>query len=819
MKEILRLQFVLCFLFIIAFIFSNSTLSAQNFTGQITDKNNIPVYGSTVFIKEANQGLACNDDGRFQTTLLPGSYRVEYKCLGYESVEETIAVTGEHILTRDIVLAAKTFDLAEVVISNKEDPAYEIMRKAIKQAPYHLNKVAGYEAKAYIKGNMGVTKVSGLIDKLSSNEGLKLSDIKDNLFLQESYSTIKFTAPDEYEQTVDAFSSTIPDDFDPENSMSIMQSSLYMPKFAGMVSPLNPKSFTYYRFRYEGFSDDNGEIINKIKIIPKLKDPELVQGYIYIAEDVWDIRYAELSSNVFGFQQDFIITYNEVFQSIYMPVTYSNKVDGGLMGIGAYFNYYASIKYVDIRIDTEASVKIEKKEKKKGFEIKYREGYSSKTDSLAMKRDSVFWISIRDIPLTTKEIHSYEIKDSVQQYVDSVRKKHHNSKFELSDLIHGGRIGGDSTKVAFEYDGLLRGLREYNFVDGFWLGQKFSITTKWNSGNNSFSVSPEIFYTTARKRVIWQTGLSLHYAPLKLGLLDISFGDTSADFNPSGVNWFDNSISTLLWGKNEKMLYRKKYIELNNKIDLTNGLKLATQIQIAKRSGLENNTEYSFFGGKSQIKPNIYFPGNFDLTSYSISVTYTPRYYYSIDRGRKYYRHAKSPTFQVTYSEGFSSMLTNNSRFRKLEAGISQSVGVSLFSKFRYDISGGTFLGDKDKIAFADFKHFDISNVVLMTKSPFNSFMLLDGYEASTNDYWVQGHLNYYSKYIFLKRLPFLQGKMFNEVLHFKYLYTPNKKNYTEIGYSIDIMESMSLGFHCSFDKLKYESFGVRFSVNTNLIK
>ena len=114
----------------------------------------------------------------------------------------------------------------------------------------------------------------------------------------------------------------------------------------------------------------------------------------------------------------------------------------------------------------------------------------------------------------------------------------------------------------------------------------------------------------------------------------------------------------------------------------------------------------------------------------------------------------------------------------------------------------------------ADYKHFDATgDIMLIAKTPFKSLMLLDPYIASTNKYWAYSHFNYRSKYILLTRIPFLQGKFLNETLHFKYLFTPQKKNYMELGYSIDLIKSFAAGLHWSFNNFKFESFDARFSI------
>lgn len=96
--------------------------------------------------------------------------------------------------------------------------------------------------------------------------------------------------------------------------------------------------------------------------------------------------------------------------------------------------------------------------------------------------------------------------------------------------------------------------------------------------------------------------------------------------------------------------------------------------------------------------------------------------------------------------------------------------------------------------------------------------MLLDNYVASTNRYWVRTNFNYESKYILIKRLPFLQGKMFTESLHLKNLYTADMK-YSEMGYSLNFTKLLNVGVFASFKKTKYQDFGIRVLFDLDNIK
>lgn len=802
------------------FLFFTFNLSSQNFKGQITDKANEPLHGGTVYIKEINHGLVCNENGQYQTTLPTGSYLVEFKCLGFERIERRVQILPNETTIVNISLEEKPFDLKEVTVSNTEDPAYEIMRKAIAKAPYYANTVKGYTADTYIKVNMELFKISKLLDRMiQKSEGMKASELRNQMFVQETFNEIEYNAPDKYKQTVIAFSSSIPDNFDSKEAISIMNGSLYTSKLGQFISPLNENAFSYYKFRYEGYSEEDGTTINKIKVSPKVKDPILFEGYIYIVDGTWHINLAELSSHDLGDNRTYTITYQKIAEDVYLPVSYFVASNLDFLGISGALNYYASLKYKHVDVNKDAmKIIAEKKNTKRNFEIKTDSLYTTLSDSLAQNRDSSYWKQIRVIPLDEREAISFVRKDSIQQRIDSVREKHKPSRFSFGNLLMGGQTGSDSSKVRVRYDGLLRILPEYNFVDGAWIGQKFTITSKLNE-KQKLRISPYLYYATARERFIGGTNIDLDYAPMKLGSLSLSAGSTSTDFNPLGAARLDNMYSSLSKGKNLSYFYQKDFVAVQNSIDLANGLKLNTGFEIAKRRGLSNNTDFVIWGARRNIRPNIYSDDSFDKTSYNVGLEYTPYAYYSIKKGVKRYENYASPTFLIDYEEGFSSWQTNNSKFRKIKAGINQSLALSYFSRINYSAEAGTFIGNNDRIHFADYHHFDAVNTFLTCKNPFDSYLMLNSYEYSTNRHWIDTRINYTSKYILLKRIPFFQGQPFMETLHLKSLYTPDNKFYTEAGYSINLTRLISFGAFTSFNNVKYTKFDVRLSIGIDAFR
>jgi len=88
----------------------------------------------------------------------------------------------------------------------------------------------------------------------------------------------------------------------------------------------------------------------------------------------------------------------------------------------------------------------------------------------------------------------------------------------------------------------------------------------------------------------------------------------------------------------------------------------------------------------------------------------------------------------------------------------------------------------------------------------------LDNYTSSSNS-WAETHLNWTSDYLLLKRIPFMQPKLFDESLQLNMLWQSQLKNpYTEIGYSIGIRNLGRIGVFSGFDGLSYKSTGIKIS-------
>ena len=193
-----------------------------------------------------------------------------------------------------------------------------------------------------------------------------------------------------------------------------------------------------------------------------------------------------------------------------------------------------------------------------------------------------------------------------------------------------------------------------------------------------------------------------------------------------------------------------------------------------------------------------------------IQVSYTPRYRYWKHREKKIYAYSHYPTFSFRYEAGISTV-SNSASFNRLEASIGQTIKINEFNRISYYIDGGKFISSR-RMYFPDFKHFDTNELFITGSSLNRSFSLLDNYAWSTDNQWLQTHLNYTSDYLLFKRLPFLQSALFNEGLHARNLWIPGR-NYTEFGYSIGFSDIARLGVFVGLSKGRYDAVGFTISL------
>ncbi|MBK7037188.1 MAG: carboxypeptidase-like regulatory domain-containing protein [Bacteroidetes bacterium] len=119
-------------LFVVLFIAFPILLNSQNITitGSVKDESTSePIQFSNVFLKNAHKGTTTDETGKFsiQSSIPFDTLIITY--IGYKT--DTILLNKEINQQYNVYLIPNNFDLNEVVIKPKEEPAKVLMRKVI----------------------------------------------------------------------------------------------------------------------------------------------------------------------------------------------------------------------------------------------------------------------------------------------------------------------------------------------------------------------------------------------------------------------------------------------------------------------------------------------------------------------------------------------------------------------------------------------------------------------------------------------------------------------------------------------------------------
>ena len=139
------------FLLLLCVFFLSLKIVAQKITGTVfNDKGDILPYAS-ITIKGTTFGASANNRAKYVVAVQPGTYTIVCQHIGYATQEKSVTVSNidaELIFT----LQEQKLDLKEVIVNaGGEDPAYNIIRKAIQKRPFYNSDVNAFTCDLYTK--------------------------------------------------------------------------------------------------------------------------------------------------------------------------------------------------------------------------------------------------------------------------------------------------------------------------------------------------------------------------------------------------------------------------------------------------------------------------------------------------------------------------------------------------------------------------------------------------------------------------------------------------------------------------------------------
>lgn len=753
-------------LLIILFCIIRLAVLAVPVTGVIKDNNGNLLPFASVVIKGGVLGTTANNEGKYILNLPAGNYTLQCMHVGYRMSEKEIVV--ERLPLRiDFTLLLQELTLKEIVIGDKgEDPAYEIIRQAIKKRSFYKNQVDAFKCRVYIKGQLRLQDYPATIfgQKVDFADG----DTGKNkmIYLSETIATYAFQKPQK--EKVEVTSTRVSGQAEGfgfgspryvtfyDNNVQI--SNALNPR--GFISPIAENALNFYRYKLMGSFTENGRLIHHIKVTPKRSYEPLFSGYINIVDNEWRIHSVDLMltkksqmelADTLRIEHLYVPVSNDVWM-IHSQVVYPAVKMLGFDAKGSFVTVYS-----DYILNPQ-------------FEKNFFNNIILAYDSGSNKKPPAYWDTVRPVPLLDEEVIDYLKKDSLEimrrdpQYLDSVDRKK-NRLTPAGILIFGQTFSRQRKKSSFSYPPLIE-ITNFNTVEGF----NINLAPTWSrnfTANRSVSLTPAVRYGFTNRHL--NADMSARYTFGKGRINSVALAGGKKIFqinNDNPVKPIVNTYNTLLFGSNYLKIYEAGFAEILYTRGVGEGTTIKAGISYQDRMPLEN-TDNTYWGKARNITrrtpnyPMELVSENFKRHQALVAafvISYRPGTKYIGLPERKINLGSRYPAFTLSFAKGIRGVLGSDVDYDRWKFSVKDDVNAKLAGMFNYNISVGGFLNNR-RLELPDYQHFN-GNRMLVATEYLNSFQLAPYYARSTTEKLyvtlnVEHHFNGFltNKIPFIKRL------------------------------------------------------------------
>lgn len=793
---------------------------AGRISGTVTDEKGNLLPFASILVKGTTKGTTANNDGRYFLPLDAGQYTIICQYVGYKRQEKSIGVSNAD-LQLDFQLSLQELSLAAVVIRpGAEDPAYEIIRKAMKKRSYYLAQLDKFQCEVYIKGQLRLRnypkRFFGQTVDFEDGDTSK----KKIVFLSETVARYSVNKPNKAKIEVlstkvsgqsDGFGFSAPQIVSFYENNILIGGNL---NARGFISPIAGNALNFYKYKLEGTFLEDGKEINKIKVIPKRKYEPLFSGYISITENDWRIHSVQLQLTKES-QMELVDTLR--IEQLHMPydndtwviksqVIYPSIKIFGFDAYGSFVNVYSKFE-----INPEFA--------KKYFNSTLLKFYEGSNKKLAD-----YWDSVRPVPLQADEVNDYKKKDSLEQikkdprYLDSLDKRRNRITI-INLLVRGQTWSREKKRESYAINPLLRTI-SYNTVEGLVVNLRGSYFKRIDSiagSRRSISITPVIRYGFSNDHLNAYSSFTYNYGKKYFSSINFSAGKQVYQFNNANpILPVDNSIATLFWERNYMKLYEAWFGRLSFVKGIGEGTTLSAAISYQDRMPLENTSDYVIKDWKEKaFTPNYpeIMATNFQrhqALSISWMIQWRPGARYIEYPDRKISIGSKFPAFSLGYVQGIENIFGSDVNYGKWYFSINDDLNLKLFGTIRYSLGGGGFIS-RNKVQMPDYTHFN-GNQLFLANNYMGSFQLLPYYKYSnSNRFFAKTHLEHHYNGLLTNKIPLFRKLSWHLVTGANSFYLTSNQYYIEPFVGLEnIFKILRVDFVWGIEKGKSSSAGIR---------
>jgi hypothetical protein len=807
-------HFILCCAALLCF----TALSASTVTGSIKDKKGNILPFASILVKKSTVGTTANSKGVFSLQLSAGKYVLLCQHVGYKSVEKEINV-GSADISIDFELEEQQYDLKDVEVkSGSEDPAYAIIRNAIKNREKHLKEVRKFQCEVYIKGQLKLRdhpkKILGQRVDFEDGDTSK----RKMLFLSETVARYSVLEPND--SKIEVLSTRVSGNSDGFGLASPQIISFYENNIQmgdglnprGFISPISNNALNYYRYKFEGTFFENGKEISHIKVIPRRDYEPLFSGYIDIIEDEWRIHSVQLQLLKTS-QMQFLDTLK--IDQLYVPAkdvwVIKQQViypAGKFLGFDFHGNF---VQVYD----------------KFNLDPKFEKGFFNNTllkiyDS-ANKKPKEYWDTTRPVALLEEEAKDYKKKDSLEiarkdpKYLDSLDRK--SNKPNVSGIILSGyTYSKRKSKLTVSFDPLLD-MINYNTVEGAVVNFSPAISKSYE-GRRSWRISPTLRYGFSNDRFNAHISGNYNFGKKYFNSVSAAFGSKVFQFNNAQpITPRMNTLATLYWRNNFMKIYEAGFVRVGYTAGLGDGFNIAVNAQYQDRRPLENTSNYSWRKLDDQpftpnypteiVSQNI--PKHQSFVT-GVSLSWQPGSKYMELPNRKVNLGSDYPRFNLSVAQGIEGLAGSDVNFTKWRFSMNDDVDLKIGGRIDYRLATGGFL-NADKIYLPDFQHYQ-GNRQSIAAPYLNSFQLMSYYGFSnTAKLYGEAHVEYHLNGLLSNKIPLIRKWNWFFVTGTNSLFINKDQYHSEVFFGIEnILKVFRVDYIYAFEK-QQNFHGIRFSL------
>lgn len=755
----------------ISLIFSTNVFCQSHLLhGKIINSKQEPLAFASIQVKEIKLGTVTKEDGTWSLDIDEGKYDLIITLIGYKPQVLTVVVTKTGTEQNIIMELEESSSLKEVLIKGK-DGAEDYIRNVIRHKD-EIEKAAGaYSCKIYIKAfqqdslehkkkkkdknsdslaqakktkeRMNQTAMAEIVIQLDHGGGKSIKEERTGVTKRGNADNLFFL-------------SSTAGDFSFYNNLVNIPSISQTP----FLSPLSYSGLLAYRFKILKTQIVNGLKQYTISVKPRQLSNTTVEGEITILDSLWIVTHTKFSLpkyhlaeyDFFEVEQDYSFINDTAWMITRQQFTY-NAASGKRSSSG-----HTVVTYKDFELN-------------KQFEKKHFGVELSSASQQAYERDSIFWQTNRTEPLTAKEIHFINYKDSVfrathtEAYLDSMDAV--VNKITWQKILYKGQEFNNHKKSRKWTLSPLLGMYDPFQFGGARLIVPVYYNKTYKSKKNIF-VSSDLSYGFRNHDINGEIRMNRMYNPFNRGFYSAHIGK-DFEYIFEGDAWIN-----MLKRSN---VYLNQTVGFGHGLELANGLFFYSDIDMAFRRSVSdyktNDKVDSLFGDILENNQALDFP-SYNALYGTFRLEYTPRQRYIREPKEKIILGSAWPTFYTSWRKGISGIFNSKVNFDYLEFGIKQSFKLGLLGTSSYTVKTGSFLNTND-LRLVDYKYQRQGDPILFS-NPNEAFQSLDSTFPVFKRFY-EGHYVHEFNGAIINKIPFLKKLGLREIAGFGVLFAPERNN------------------------------------------